>query len=123
MPGYDRTGPMGGGAMTGRGAGRCGGNRMQTVRFGGRGGGMGRGFGRGGGGWCPGPGRGWRGRFDRAGYGDGYGNIPARPVTSPVLRSDTESEKRFLQNQTDLMTDQLEEIRRRLDELEGKETG
>jgi hypothetical protein len=42
-------------------------------------------------------------------------------VTSPALQADPDSEKRFLQSQADLMSDQLEEIRRRLDELEGKD--
>lgn len=115
MPGYDRTGPMGSGAMTGWGAGRCGGNRMQPAQAGGWGGGFGGGRGR----WCAGPGRGRRGRF--AGRGYGYGNASAYPMTSPVLQADPESEKRFLQSQANLMSDQLEEIRRRLNELEGKD--
>ena len=123
MPGYDRTGPMGSGPMTGWGAGRCAGNQTQPARFGGWGGGAGRGFGRGRGGWCAGgPGRGRRGRFGGPGYGYGYGNAAAYPLTSPALQADPESEKRFLQSQADLMSEQLEEIRRRLNELEGKDT-
>ncbi len=31
MPGYDRTGPNGGGPMTGRGAGYCSGNNNQGI--------------------------------------------------------------------------------------------
>ncbi len=97
MPGYDRTGPMGRGAMTGWG--------------GGFGGGRGR--------WCAGPGRGGRGRF--AGPDSGYGNVAPYPVTSPTLQADPDSEKRFLQSQADLISEQLEEIRGRLNELEGND--
>jgi len=44
MPGLDRTGPIGRGAMTGRGLGPCG-ARLRGRDFA-RGGGFGRGFGR-----------------------------------------------------------------------------
>jgi hypothetical protein len=120
MPGYDRTGPAGRGAMTGWAAGRCGGDRTQPARFGGWGGGMGRGFGGGRGRWCAGgPGRGGRGRF--AGPDYGYGNVAPYPATSPALQADPDSEKRILQSQANLMSEQLEEIRRRLNELEGND--
>ncbi len=109
---------MGRGPMTGWGTGRCSGNRPQTDRSGGWGGGSGRGRG----GWCAGPGRGRRGRFGGRGYGGGYGNATAYPMTSPALQADPESEKRFLQSQADLMSDQLDDIRRRLNELEGQGT-
>ena len=58
MPGGDRTGPLGAGAMTGRGVGFCSGNNQPgfvSAGFGG-GRGFGRGFNRGGG-------RGRRNRF------------------------------------------------------------
>jgi len=53
MPGFDRTGPMGEGAMTGRGQGRCNPNGASfgagnpVGRGSGRGRGRGRGFGKG----------------------------------------------------------------------------
>ncbi|MCB2216186.1 DUF5320 family protein [Desulfofustis glycolicus] len=49
MPGFDRTGPMGGGPMTGGGFGRCAGGDRAGMYYGcgfGRGRGFGRGFGR-----------------------------------------------------------------------------
>jgi len=53
MPGGDRTGPMGGGPMSGWGRGFC--SESEGPRFAGSGyGGRGRGFGRGGGGWMRG---------------------------------------------------------------------
>lgn len=45
MPGRDRTGPMGTGAMKGRGAGPCGGGGAGGPRRRGRGRGFGKGFG------------------------------------------------------------------------------
>ena len=60
MPGYDRTGPAGQGAMTGRGMGPCGGGAQD-----------GRGFGMG-------MGRGFRRGFGGRGFGRGVGmNRPA----------------------------------------------
>lgn len=44
MPGFDKTGPKGEGAMTGRKQGRCVGNDPEDTS---RGGGLGRGLGRG----------------------------------------------------------------------------
>jgi hypothetical protein len=80
MPGFDRTGPMGAGPMTGGGRGLCGswagagrrfyGGFTRGVGRGGIpwGGGMGRCFGGRGGWWGTGPGWG-RGFFGRASYG------------------------------------------------------
>ena len=63
MPGRDRTGPGGMGAMTGRGAGACGGGTQGFGR------GAGFGAGRGGRGGGPGAagGRGWRRMFHATG--------------------------------------------------------
>lgn len=83
MPGYDKTGPMGQGAMTGWGAGRCGG---KTPIFKG----------------------GIKARF--GGRGCGFGNGRRRGRNVPGLQS-----------QDDLMAEQLEDIRKRLSELENKE--
>ena len=64
MPGGDRTGPMGMGPMTGRGAGYCAGFAAPGFASGGRGGFFGRG--RGGG-------RGWRNMFYATGCPAGHG--------------------------------------------------
>ncbi len=65
MPGFDGTGPMGGGPMTGRGMGFCAGRQPAGARrFAGRG----RGFGFG---------RGWGGGFGW-GRGFGWGAMPAQ---------------------------------------------
>lgn len=62
MPGRDRTGPMGMGSRTGRGAGFCSGSGMP--------GSVNSGFGRGGFGFRRGGGRGF------SGYGRGMGGRP-----------------------------------------------
>jgi hypothetical protein len=92
MPGGDRTGPMGAGAMTGRAAGFCAGYAaagwVNTV------GGRGRGF------WGRGCGRG-RGR----GYGLGIGRFGQGPAT-PTREHELE-----------MLRQQATEIQRRIDEL------
>lgn len=124
MPRGDRTGPMGMGAMTGRGAGYCAGAGAPGYLnpFPGRGFGMG--FGRGRGAWgrgFGGGGRGWRNMFYATGlpgwtrYGD-YG----APYWYPAAyqRPDPEMEKQALRNQADYLQSELDAIRRRLDEIE-----
>ena len=73
MPGYDQTGPMGQGPMTGRGIGPCGGGRMQAGRGFGRGMGMRRGFG----------GRGSR-------QGDGQGTASNSSIADRIQQLETE---------------------------------
>ena len=104
MPGFDRTGPMGFGPRTGRGLGYCGGYAP------GRGAGYGRGFGRGYGrgygrglGWGYGRGLGWRGAVPWA-----PGWIPAVPYSN---------ERDWLKAEAKAMEQDLDAIRRRLDEL------
>jgi hypothetical protein len=87
MPGFDRTGPMGGGPMTGWGRGYCGGYRGEygpypDGYYGNRGAGFGRkfrrwlGFGRG-----RGFGRGYAVGFGRGrGFGRGYGSRNVYPA-------------------------------------------
>jgi hypothetical protein len=105
MPGRDRTGPLGQGPMTGRGAGDCAGsetggfsNQFPGVRrqFGGR-------FGRGGGG------RGWRNGFRATG-------VPfwARSATAPP---NAEQELAGLKDEAKFLQGQLDAITRRIDEL------
>ena len=117
MPGGDRTGPMGLGPITGRGAGLCAGyvapgfaNFAPGRGFGGRG--------RGGGG------RGWRHRFyatgltgwQRAGWGwPGFGwcspAVDAPPATS------RDQELNLLKQQAQGLAQTLEQIRERIAEL------
>jgi hypothetical protein len=114
MPGGDRTGPVGMGPMTGRGAGFCAGYSMPGYAnpVGGRGCfGRGRGFGMRGGG------RGWRNQFyatglpgwARAGYSAG---LPAELTA--------EQEQQDLKQQAQYLRDSLDAINKRIEELEKK---
>ncbi len=112
MPGGDATGPMGFGPMTGRGAGYCAGFAMPGYMnpMPGRGWGMGRGGGRG---------RGWgRGR------GHGYypmdvpGAPPAYGVPPYYGAPSGEQEAQALQTQAEYLEGTLDEIRKRITELE-----
>ena len=126
MPGGDRTGPWGAGPRTGRGMGFCAGYNvpgfMNPGGFGygyGWGRGMGRGMGRG------------RGRGNRWGFyatgmpgwsrGYGYaGPYPAEPMMSeydmPHMMSERD-ELKYLKEQAKGLTQALEEINARIDEL------
>lgn len=103
MPGYDRTGPMGAGPMSGWGQGYCGGNAAVGTRaaWGGRG--FGRGFGRGAG--C-GYGRGFR----RGGYGAGR--------FSPYAPGFPEDELAMLRSEAELMKRSLDAVNRRISQIE-----
>ena len=107
MPYGDRTGPLGQGPMTGRGAGYCAGNNMPGSAS------PGFGFGRRGG-WGRGGGFGFRhnnyGLFGgwRAGW-----NAPGS-VAPPTA----EQERTVLKNQADALKTSLENIERRLRELD-----
>lgn len=106
MPGGDRTGPMGEGPMTGRGAGFCGGagapgfmSRMAGAFFGrGRGGG----------------GRGWRNMFYATGVPGSMRGGPG--VVAPAEPS--ASERQSLKAQVETLQSQLAEVKRRLAELQ-----
>ena len=121
MPRGDRTGPMGFGPMTGRGAGNCAGygvpgfmNRPFGGGFG-RGTGIGRGM-RGGGGF------GWRNRYyatglpgwERAGWWSGASPVSASPVVSKEQEADV------LRAQAEYFEETLKSIKQRLDNLETK---
>ncbi len=109
MPAGDRTGPMGMGPMTGRGAGYCGG-------YGAPGYGAGGGFrgGRGGG-------FGFRGGFGGRGFGFGRGRGaygawgPGAGMASPW---EPEQEDRVLRDRADLLQTELDAVRKRLNDLE-----
>ncbi len=122
MPRGDGTGPMGMGPMTGRAAGYCAGygvpGYMNSIPGRGYGGGYGRGWSRGmygrgrGRGFGRGMGRGaWPGYYAPVPYG--YG--PAYPQTDP------QSKRQFLENEAKSLQEELEEIKKRLADLEEKE--
>ncbi len=124
MPGFDGTGPLGQGPMTGRGQGMCvvpEGNfsRPSGVTYFGRGlgramPGFGRGFGYGRG---FGRGRGWGRGFGRwAGYPYAYGNpyeAPSYPVNfTPKQEAD------MLKAEAKAMQEDIEAINKRLKDIE-----
>jgi len=128
MPGGDKTGPLGAGPMTGRGAGFCAGYDVpgyMNPSFGrgfgrGRGGGFGRGF--------QGGGRGWRHQYYATGvpgWARGYGY--PYPVASPVGSGTPVSAKTFqaeelayLKEQARYFRGALEDIEKRVNELQEK---
>ncbi len=122
MPRGDGTGPAGMGPMTGRAAGYCAGypvpgymNPVGGRGYGGwgRGGGRGRGFGRG---------FGWA----RAGYGyPAWGGAvnPNMPYPAPFAPEVTpEQELTGLKQQTEYFQDALDEIKKRMEELESQKS-
>jgi len=129
MPGGDRTGPRGFGSMTGRGLGYCAGYTSPGYARGvgmGYGGGYGRGMGRGAG----------RGRGYGRGYGMGYGyggpiNPPYMPVApvyaprAPLSAIDQvamlKQEKDYLESDLKGIGAAIEDISKRIEELEKKE--
>ena len=125
MPGGDRTGPMGMGAMSGRAAGFCSGAGMPGYASAPARRGFGIGFGRGrvagigfGGGR-----RGWRNMFYATGlpgwlrgrdYSSPYGYPAAYPQPDPQM------ERQILKNQADALQSELEMIKKRLSEVEAE---
>jgi hypothetical protein len=113
MPGFDRTGPEGMGPMTGGARGLCnpaGANAGYAGAYGrGRGLGYGRGF-RGG----FGPGRGLRRGFGARGYAPAY----AAPTYPPTYPAGAGNELSALKAQAADMKGALDEINRRIVELE-----
>jgi len=119
MPGGDGTGPAGMGPMTGRAAGYCAGYAVpgfmnpvpgRGFRGGGRGMGFGRGFGRG---------RGWGAMAwgAPAAYAP-YGAYPPYAVSAYSSPMPREAELEALKGQADYFSSALEEIRKRMDELQ-----
>ena len=109
MPGFDRTGPQGEGPMTGGGRGFCNPAGAQYPLGRGRGFGGGRGLGRG---YGPGRGYGQRGvnPAPRGYYGPGYGPQPYSMAPSEEINA--------LRAETDAIKGSLDEIKRRLAELQ-----
>jgi len=118
MPRGDRTGPMGMGAMSGRAAGYCAGFGMPGYANPVPGRGFGMGFGRGRGAWgrgFGGGGRGWRHMFYATGL-PGWARFGG--YAAPYVKPDPEMEKQVLKNQAEAMQEELEEIKKRLSEIE-----
>ena len=115
MPGGDRTGPLGQGPITGRGAGYCRGYGMagsaNLGRSGGWGAGRGAGFGRGG------YGRGWRNRFLATGVPGWAWNRGGVGATQSFRDPSRGQERRYLEEQAEALKSELAEIDRRLAEL------
>ena len=106
MPGFDASGPMGQGMMTGRGMGRCntnvGSDSLRGAEY--QGLGCRRGFGGGRGGRFLG-----RGQAGSGGYGRG---------TVGAGQTSQTREKEALQEQARQLQESLEDIRRRLSDLD-----
>ncbi len=124
MPGRDRTGPMGRGAMTGRAAGYCAGSGVSESAKPVPGRGFGKGFGKGcrawgrrlGGGGC-----GWRKMFHATGLSGWVRfsryNAP-HGYPQPSRKSDREMEMQVLRNHAEGLQLELDFIRKRLAEAE-----
>jgi len=123
MPAGDRSGPMGMGPRTGRGAGYCSGSGMPGyanlgprrgygMGFRGGRGGWDRGFG---GGGFRGGGRGWRNQF----YATGLpGWMRYGGYAGPYQRPEPELEKQALRDEAEALQSELDSIRKRLSEIE-----
>ncbi len=112
MPGGDRTGPMGMGSMTGRGAGYCAGYPMPGYAnfIPGQGMGFGRGFGRG---------RGWRNNRLNYGAFQGYAYQAGRYYQDANVSGFTsQQEAEMLKKEAKFMQDEISSINQRISELE-----
>lgn len=128
MPGGDRTGPLGYGPMTGRGAGYCAGYSVPGYMnpIPGRGWyGFGRGYGRGRGWFGRGGGRGWRHGYYATGMPGwaraGYGTVPYGPAPYPypdMAELTPKQEMSMLKEQAEALKGELKEIQNRMGTLE-----
>jgi len=123
MPRGDRTGPMGMGSGTGRGAGFCSGAGVPGFANPATGRGVGTGFGRhrnlrGCGGGAGG--RGWRNMFNATGL-PGWARYSGGVAGQGTFQADPAMETQALKNQAEALKTQLEAVNRRLTEIEPKE--
>lgn len=119
MPGGDRTGPMGMGPMTGRGAGYCGGAAVPGF--------MNVGWGRGG--FGRGGGRGWRNRFFATGLTGwqraamaGWG-APATVTNVPPTPKNLPTELDQLKQQAEWLAASLRDVQQRIDAMQKQAAG
>ncbi|HIE11504.1 MAG TPA: hypothetical protein EYP62_07815 [Kiritimatiellae bacterium] len=117
MPGGDRTGPVGTGPMTGRGAGYCAGYGVPGYANPWPGRGV-RAWSRGAWGWGRGFGRGWRNWYYATGLTGWQRAALVRPPAWPVPVQGSEQEKEALRQEAGYLERELAEVRRRLEELE-----
>jgi hypothetical protein len=112
MPGFDRSGPMGSGPMTGGARGFCNpaATGYQAPFYRGAGYGRGMGFGRGF--------RGGMGRGMSAGFGRGYGWNPYLYAPSSPNAMDAAGELEMLKTQAASMKSALDSISKRMAELQ-----
>ena len=104
MPGYDRTGPLGAGPMTGGARGPCNPATAGTIR-------------------ASTGGRGFRGGFDPGmgrGRGFGRGHRWCPPALDPVYSAEAASEMDMLKADADDLQKSLDAINQRIDELSVK---
>jgi len=114
MPGGDRTGPMGGGPMSGWRRGFC--SEPEGPRFAGSGyGGRGPGFGRGGGGG----GWGWRNRFWATGT-PGMMRGAAPPAFAGA-QSTEDTERRWLEQRSAALDAEQKQVKTRLGAIDATE--
>jgi len=106
MPGGDRTGPLGHGPMTGRAAGFCAGNQSPGYSYFRHG----RGFGRA-------RGRSFRRGFWGRGRGVWYNEYENIPVSGPSQKE----EKAHLESLAKDLEDELENIKKRIQNLSTEE--
>ena len=110
MPRGDRTGPMGMGPMTGRGAGYCGGYDAPGYANAGPGYGYGMGGGRG-------RGNRWRHWYHATGV-PGWARFGAAPGWGPYAAPSPEQQMDALKNQAQFLKEQLDAITKHIEELE-----
>jgi len=108
MPGFDGTGPMGAGSMTGRAMGYC--RQGYSVPGTGYNYGRGAGFRRGG-----------RGSYGSGAAGMGFGRRQVSPWNQPVYEqnniTNTADSLNSLKNEADYLKNALDEINRRISEV------
>jgi hypothetical protein len=124
MPRGDRTGPAGLGPGSGRGAGFCAGYSVPGFMNPVWGGGGGRGWGGGGRGWGGGGG-GWRYRHGfRAPFGPGWqqawASYPPHAMAAYPPFTTKDQELEILKNQAKSFEQALEDVRRRIRDVESK---
>ncbi|MFW5782618.1 MAG: DUF5320 domain-containing protein [Candidatus Muiribacteriaceae bacterium] len=104
MPGFDGSGPLGQGAMTGRGLGNCNPANAGRRTFYGYGRGAGRGFGRGVG----------------AGYGRGFRNVYPSYAAPVNIDEQVRAENDELIRENDELRGKMADLEKRLLDLEQK---